>query len=161
MDTDDRWARVRGRLVASAQRRAMDQRKRQVHALLTVLVVFDAALVLWAFVFPDLWFQAFHGIESGSPLAELFLQRCGANWAAFLLLQAIAWRRWRTEVVWLAIVAGVRLSDIFTDFTYALLSPDPTWFSWAGLPLMGLINLLLGLFFLASYRKLRREPTGR
>jgi hypothetical protein len=138
----------------------MERRERQIHGLLTALVLLDATLVVWAFAFPDLWFRAFHGVESGSALSELFLRRCGANWAAFLLLQAIAWRRWRADPVWLVVVAGVRLSDIFTDATYAVLSPDPTWFSWATLPLMGLVNLLLGLFLLASYRRLRPERGG-
>lgn len=122
-----------------------------IQLVLTSLVVFDATLVVWAFGFPDLWFAAFHTGGGGGALAELFLARCGANWAAFLLLQIVAWARWRREPVWLAVVAGVRLSDIFTDPTYALLSPDPTWFSWAGLPLMGAINLGLGVFFLRAY----------
>jgi len=136
----------------------VDNRKRWVSALLPALVVFDATLVVWAFGFPDLWFQAFHGTGAGPAEAELFLRRCGGNWAAFLLCQAIAWKRWRAEPAWLAIVAGVRLSDIFTDPVYALTSADPTWFSIATLPLMGVGNLALGWFLWSSYRALRDAP---
>jgi hypothetical protein len=134
-----------------------ERRRRAIHLVLSFLVLLDAALVVWAFALPDLWFWAFHGSAEAPELALLFLERCGANWAAFLLFQAVAWKRWRSEPAWLAIVAGIRWSDIFTDPTYALLSIERTWFSIATLPAMGVANLLLGWFLWSSYRTLREE----
>ncbi len=124
--------------------------ERRIHALLGGLVAFDVVLTIWAFGFPNLWFQVFHGTAYDDP--QGFLRRCGANWAAFAVCQALAFFRWRKDAVWLAIVAGVRLSDIFTDVTYVLAARDTTWFAKATLAPMSLGNLLLGLYLLKAYR---------
>lgn len=126
-------------------------RDRAVDAVLAVLVLFDALLVLWAFAAPAPWFETWHQSLAPSPGAELFLRRCGANWAGFLLFQALALRWWKTRPHWLAVAAGLRLSDIFTDPVYVLTAPDPTWMAWLGLPAAGLLNLALGGYFLAAY----------
>lgn len=132
---------------------------RTIQAVLTALVLFDAILVVWAFAFPDLWFDVFHTAAQGSPGAVLFLRRCGGNWAAFLLFQSLAWAYWKEHHFWLAIVAGLRFGDIFTDPVYALMSDDPTWLSWVGLPAAGLINLALGWYFLTCF--LERQRSAR
>lgn len=132
-----------------------EKRRRVVRAVLGALVLFDLTLVVWVAFAPHLWFWAFHVDADADALSLLLLRRCGANWAAFFLFQAIAFVRWEREPVWLAVVAGVRLSDIFTDPTYAALSEAPTWFSLATLPAMGLINLGLGLFLLRAYQQHR------
>jgi hypothetical protein len=124
--------------------------KRRVHGLLVFLVLLDGTLVPWALAFPQLWFTAFHGTAYDDP--QGFLRRCGANWAAFLLCQVIALVRWKRDAVWLAIIAGVRLSDIFTDVTYVLVAHDTTWFARLTLAPMSLGNLLFGLFLLRAYR---------
>ncbi len=127
----------------------------RVTALLTALVIFDFILTTVAFFFPQLWFDVFHGVAYVDP--QGFLRRCGANWAAFLLFQAIALWRWRREPDWLAVVAGVRLSDIFTDMMYANVAQDVTWFARLSLPGMGLVNLAMGVWFLRQYRLLVAE----
>jgi hypothetical protein len=124
--------------------------ERRIHGLLAFLVAFDAVLVTWALAFPQLWFTVFHGIHDVDP--ERFLARCGANWAAFLLCQSIAFARWRRDPVWLAVVAGVRLSDIFTDVTHVFVARDTTLFAKLTLAPMSLCNLLFGLFLLNAYR---------
>jgi hypothetical protein len=124
---------------------------RRTHALLAALVAFDATLVTWAFFFPQLWFDAFHGVPYVDP--EAFLPRMAANWAAFFLMQLLALLRWRREPWWLLIVAGVRLSDIFTDLVYVLLARDRTWFALATLPVMGLINLLIGWYLIRAWKQ--------
>jgi hypothetical protein len=124
--------------------------ERRVHSLLGFLVIFDVTLTLWAFAFPELWFHVFHGVPYDDP--EAFLRRCGANWAAFALVQLIAFLRWRRAPVWLALVAGVRLSDIFTDLTYVLMAHDTTWFAKLTLAPMAVCNLLLGVVLLKAYR---------
>lgn len=118
--------------------------------VLAGLVVFDICLVIWAGAFPALWFRAFHGVPYDDP--EGFLRRCAANWAAFALFQAIALWRWKREHVWLAVVAGLRLSDIFTDVTYVLVAQHTTWFAKLTLAPSSLANLLVGLWLLRAYR---------
>jgi hypothetical protein len=124
---------------------------RQTHALLVALVVFDVALTVWAFAFPDLWYRAFHGTAYDDP--QGLLRRCGANWAAFAVVQAVAAARWRADRMWLAVVAGVRLSDIFTDATYVVVARDTTWFAHSTLAPMSAINLLIGLALIRAYRR--------
>jgi hypothetical protein len=125
--------------------------ERRIQGLLVFLVLLDTTLVIWALGFPQLWFTAFHGIAIDDP--QGFLRRCGANWAAFLLCQIIALVRWRRDPVWLAVVAGVRLSDIFTDVTLVLVAHDTTTFARLTLAPMSLGNLLFGLFLLRAYRE--------
>jgi hypothetical protein len=129
---------------------------RSIQAVLTSLVLFDALLVVWAFGFPDLWFAIFHTDAEAAPGSVLFLQRCGANWAAFMLFQAVAWSVWKRHTYWLVVVAGMRLGDIFTDVTYVLLADDPSLLAWLALPVAGLANIVLGWYFLTAY--LDRHP---
>ncbi len=124
---------------------------RRLHLLLGALFVFDVGLVIWAGAFPELWFRAFHGVPYDDP--QLYLRRCAANWAAFALMQGIALWRWRRDYVWLVIVAGVRLSDIFTDLTEVIIAPNRTMFAIATLAPMSAINLLLGVVLLRAYRQ--------
>ncbi len=124
--------------------------ERRVQGLLVGLVLFDVTLTLWAGAFPELWFRVFHGVGYEDP--EGFLRRCAANWAAFAVCQAIALRRWRKDAMWLAVVAGVRLSDIFTDATYVLVARDTTWFAKATLAPSSVANLVVGLYLLRAYR---------
>jgi hypothetical protein len=123
---------------------------RHVHKLLVFLVALDVVLTTWAVAFPGLWFAAFHGTAYDDP--QGFLRRCGANWAAFLLWQVVALVRWRREPVWLAVVAGVRLSDIFTDVTYVFVAHDTTLFARLTLAPMSVLNFLFGVFLLRAYR---------
>jgi hypothetical protein len=125
--------------------------RRIINALLAALVLFDLALVVWAFGLPDLWWQLFHTSNDGSVGANLLLKRCGAAWGAFALFQGIALYLWREKPYWLAVVAGIRLSDIFTDPVYAVFSADPSWLNTLSLPLMGVGNVLLGVFFLNAF----------
>ncbi|MFB6264486.1 MAG: hypothetical protein ABEL76_12820, partial [Bradymonadaceae bacterium] len=100
----------------------------------------------------------FHTNLEPAPGAVLFLKRCGAAWAGFALFQAIAWRHWREQPVWLAVVAGIRFADMFTDPIYALFATDPTWFALISLPATGMANFALGWFLLTTYLRVAREP---
>ena len=143
--------------------------ERRVQALLGFLILFDAVLTTCAFVFPELWFQIFHGTPYADP--QGYFRRAGASWAAFLLLQVVAVNRWKRDAVWLAIIAGVRLSDIFTDVSNVFLAHDTTWFAKLTLVPTSICNLLFGVFLLRAYRwriqsvasartdSLRRAPT--
>jgi hypothetical protein len=117
------------------------------------LVVFDVILTSWAFFAPDLWFEVFHGVPYNDP--EGFLRRCGANWAAFALFQAVAFLRWRQAPYWVAVVAGIRLSDIFTDWTYLAFSTHMTPLGTLGLALASPMNMITGAWLLYRYRRMQ------
>jgi hypothetical protein len=134
------------------------RRETLVAVSLGALMVFDVVIAVWAFGLPDLWFQLFHTDPAPSSEAVVLLRRCGANWTAFALFQGIAWWHWKSQPVWLAVVAGVRLSDIFTDPVYALVAGDGTWIATLGLPVVGVMNLAFGWFFLTAYF-VHREST--
>ncbi len=129
---------------------------RRIHVLLGCLVALDTILVTWAGAFPALWYEAFHGVPYDDP--QGYLRRCAANWAAFLLFQAIAFVRWKRDVMWLAIVAGIRLSDIFTDVTDVLIAENTTWFAQLTLAPMSAINLIIGLVLIRAYRQRTPHP---
>ncbi len=124
--------------------------ERKIDATLAALLALDVVLTVWAFAFPGLWFAVFHGVPYDDP--EGFLRRCGANWAAFALFQAIALARWRRAPDWLAVAAGLRLSDIFTDWTYLAFARDVTWFARVALATTSPANLVVGLYLLRRYR---------
>jgi hypothetical protein len=125
--------------------------ERGLAALLAFLVLFDATLTVWAGLFPDLWFAAFHGVPYSDP--EGFLRRCAANWAAFAIFQGVALVRFRREPQWLAVVAGMRLGDCLTDWTYLAFSTHATLFGKLALASTSPLNVILGVSLLRAYRR--------
>ncbi|HEY0082184.1 MAG TPA: hypothetical protein VGB61_05285, partial [Pyrinomonadaceae bacterium] len=87
-----------------------------VRGLLLFLIVLDVVLSTLALCYPETWFKIFHGVAYIDP--QGLLRRTGALWAAFVLLQTVAFFRWEREPYWLALVAGVRLTELFSDWTY-------------------------------------------
>ena len=73
----------------------------------------DTVLFLMSWLEPDIWFRLFHNAAPAS-MDVAFLRRSGGQWAAFALAQAIALWRWRQRPVWLPIVAGGRVAELFT-----------------------------------------------
>jgi hypothetical protein len=132
----------------------MKPTRKGIDLTLVGLIVLDVVLTIWAFFFPRDWFFVFHGVLAIDP--EGLLRRCGATWAAFTLFQTIALFRWRREPHWLAVVAGLRLSEIFTDWTYLAFAGDVTIFARITLFITSPANLFLGLYFLKSYKQQRK-----
>jgi len=64
--------------------------------------------------------------------------------------------------VWLAVEAGVRFSDLFTDVSYIMGSrPDLTMMGWMFFVPPFFLNLLGVVIMLRGYQQARRfEPTG-
>jgi hypothetical protein len=122
----------------------------RVTMLLRALVCFDFVLSVWVFAFPQLWFDAFHGVPYVD--AEALLPRMGAQWTGFMLCQLLALIRWKREGYWLPLVAGVRICDAFTDLLYVLLAHDTTWFAKLTLPVMGPINVLIGVVLIRAFK---------
>jgi hypothetical protein len=121
-------------------------------AFLWAALVEDTLLVVMASLAPDLWFRVFHESVPAS-LDVAFLRRSAGQWAAFALAQAIALWRWRRDRVWLAVAAGVRFSDLFTDLAYVASVPHLTRMGWALLLPPPVLNLVGVVILLRGYRQ--------
>ncbi len=129
------------------------------HRLKTVILLFlwaalveDTGLFVMAWLAPDLWFRVLHaGVPAG--LETALLRRSAGQWAAFALAQALTLWRWRRARVWLAVSAGVRFSDLFTDVSYILAVPSLTTLGWFLLVPPPFLNLVGVVIMLWGYRQ--------
>ena len=117
-------------------------------------LVEDSVLFLMSWLAPDIWFQLFHKITP-TVLESAFLRRSGGQWAAFALAQAITLWRWRKNPAWLAVTAGIRFSDLFTDLSYILAVPSLTTLGWVLLLPPPLLNLVGVVIMLRGYEQAR------
>lgn len=108
-------------------------------------LVLDVVISVLAWTDPALWFAFFHE-TSPQGFETALLQRAAGQWAAFALAQGLALYFFRRRPIWLAIMAGIRLSDVFTDLFY-LFSAQPLtnhgWFVLGPLPLINLAGVVL------------------
>ncbi len=130
--------------------------------LRTVILVYlwvalaeDTVLFLMAWLAPNIWFRVFHAVAPVG-LETAFLRRSAGQWAAFALAQAITLWRWRKAPVWLAVAAGVRFSDLFTDISYILAVPSLTTLGWVFLLPPPLLNLVGVVIMVRGYEQARR-----
>ena len=119
---------------------------------LWVALVEDTLLFLMAWLAPGLWFRVFDAVAPVG-LDVALLRRSAGQWAAFALAQAIALWCWRKHPVWLAVVAGVRFSDLFTDISYVLTVPSLTTLGWVFLLPPPALNLLGVFLMLRGYEQ--------
>jgi hypothetical protein len=119
-------------------------------------LVEDTAIFLMSWLAPAFWFKVFHhSVPAGLEVA--LLRRSGGQWAAFALAQAITLWRWKKEPVWLAVAAGVRFSDLFTDISYILAVPSLTTLGWVFLLPPPLLNLVGVVIMLRGYEQALRK----
>jgi len=117
-------------------------------------LVEDTVIFVLAWAVPEIWFRLLHaGVPAGLEVA--LLRRSAGQWAAFALAQAITLWRWRKEPVWLAVSAGVRFSDLFTDVSYILAVPSLTTLGWILLVPPPFLNLVGVVIMLRGYRQTR------
>jgi hypothetical protein len=100
----------------------------------------------------------FHGAPYIDPQA--LLRRTGAVWVAFTLLQLIALIRWQKDPWWLVLVAGVRLTELFSDWTYLYMAQSVTPQGRVGLFIAPPSNLVMGWFFVSAYLKIMKDRYG-
>ena len=123
----------------------------------TVIVIYlwaalaeDTVIFVLAWLAPDIWFRLFHAsVPAGLEVA--LLRRSAGQWAAFALAQAITLWRWKKDPVWLAVAAGVRFSDLFTDVSYILAVPSLTRLGWIVLVPPFFLNLVGVVIMLRGY----------
>jgi hypothetical protein len=125
--------------------------RKLINPVLIILILLDVVYVCIIFPFPEIWHKVIHGAPYVDPQA--LLRRTGAVWASFALFQFIALVKWKEQPHWLMLVAGIRLTEIFADWTYLYFAQNITWVGRLGLLSAGPINLLAGWFFYRSYLK--------
>ena len=136
--------------------------KQPVKALMLLFLcgalVEDAVLCALSWWRPELWFHLLHHADPvGFDVA--LLRRAGGQWAAFALVQAIALLQWRTRPLWLVVVAGARVSDLFTDLSYIAAVPLLTPFGWATLVPPAFLNLAFAATMMVAWRQATaRQP---
>ena len=117
-------------------------------------LVEDTVIFVLAWAAPEIWFRLLHAaVPAGLEVA--LLRRSAGQWAAFALAQAITLWRWRKEPVWLAVSAGVRFSDLFTDVSYILAVPSLTTLGWILLVPPPFLNLVGVVIMLRGYGQAR------
>lgn len=126
-----------------------------IYILLVFVVIKDIVLSTTCLLYPQKWFTIFHDAPYIDP--QGLLKRTGAVWVAFTVLQLIAVFKWEKYPWWLVLIAGVRLTEIFSDWTYIYMSQSITTFGWIGLFASPPFNLFLGCFLVWSYRKIMRD----
>lgn len=126
-----------------------------IYVLLGFLVVLDIVLSTTCLFFPERWFQIFHNAPYIDP--QGLLKRTGAVWVAFTLLQLVAFLRWEKAPWWLVLIAGVRLTELFSDWTYMSVAQSMTTMGKLGLFIAPPGNLVFGWFLIWAYLKVMRS----
>ena len=125
-----------------------------IYVLLAFLVILDLVLSTICLFFPDKWFMTFHGVAYDHRDPEGLLKRTGAVWVAFTLLQLVAFFRWEKAPWWLVLIAGVRLTELFSDWTYMAVAETMTTIGKLGLFIAPPGNLAFGWFLIWAYKKI-------
>jgi hypothetical protein len=122
------------------------QRPRSVDAVLLTAIFVDVVLVLLTAVDYNWWFVTLHGSQVSDPFAVALLYRAAAHWTAFAVFQIAGLLLWRSSRAWLLIVAGLRFSDVFTDWAYLATSPDTVGLGFMTLASPAVLNWGMGLY---------------
>ena len=129
-----------------------DKFKAQVRGLLSGLVILDVILSSLCLFFPQTWFHLFHNAPYIDPQA--LLRRTGAVWAAFTLFQLVALIRWQNQPYWLVLVAGIRLTEVFSDWVYLALCGSITWFGRIALFISPLGNVAFAWILITMWKRM-------
>jgi len=115
-------------------------------------LVEDATIFALAWLAPDVWFRWFHHAQPAG-LETALLRRAAGQWAAFAAVQAIALLRWKTQPLWLVVVAGLRASDLLTDLSYIAAVPSLTTLGWIALTPPAFLNAAFIVVMMLAYRR--------
>jgi WD40 domain-containing protein len=138
------------------RKRMFHLNRAQVNGFLVALILLDVFLSATAIGFPERWCATFHGLPYDDPAG--LLRRTGAVWVAFTLLQAIALVRWQHQPYWLVLIAGVRFTELFSDWVTIFAARQMTAMGTVGLLFSPPGNLLFGLILISTYMRLKSGP---
>ena len=118
----------------------------------------DVTIFALSWISPQTWFHLFHN-NTGGALEIALLRRSGGQWLAFALGQALTLYLWKRRPEWLALAAGIRLSDLFTDISYLMAAPSLTTFGRMLFPIFPILNLVGVVILLKGYQQaISRKP---
>ena len=140
----------------AAPRRRFHFNRAQVNLLLVFLIALDIALSTVAIGFPDRWSAVMHGLPYDDPAG--LLRRTGALWVAFVVLQTLALVRWQKQPYWLPLIAGVRFTELFSDWVTIIAAKQMTLAGTLGLLVSPPANLVFGLILISTYKRLQGGP---
>lgn len=141
------------------RKRSFHLNRAQVNVLLLFLVALDIMLSTVALAFPERWCSIMHGLGYDDPAG--LLRRTGALWVAFVLLQAIALVRWQKQPYWLTLIAGVRFTELFSDWVTIFAAKQMTVTGTVGLLISPPANLVFGLILISTYKRLQSGPISQ
>ena len=75
-------------------------------------------------------------------------------WAAFTLVQALAYVRWQAQPYWFVVVAGVRLTELYSDWTDLAVAEQVTWSGGIGLLIAPPANLVMEWFLIKRFMQI-------
>ena len=131
------------------------KRKTIINIILLGFVGLDLVYAIICFFFPEIWYKLIHGADYVDP--QGLLQRTASIWVAFAVFQFIAFLMWKKHHYWLAIVAGLRFSEFFADWTYLYFAQDISWSGRLGLLISTPANIIISLFLLISFLKMNKD----
>ncbi|MCZ2355099.1 MAG: hypothetical protein LC115_00175 [Bacteroidia bacterium] len=123
--------------------------QRYIQFLLWFLVLLDLFLSGICLVSPAAWGQLMHGQLIQDEFGVI--RRLGAVWLAFLVFQTLALLNWKKAPYWLVLVAGIRLTEVFSDWFYGYFASDLSWFGFAGLLIAPPANAFFGWYLIRAY----------
>ena len=123
-----------------------------INLLLLFLVILDLILSAICLLRPDLWVKLMHGTEYSDSLG--LIRRMGAVWLAFFVFQLVALLFWQKHSYLLVLVAGIRLTEVFSDWFYWYFTEYLTGFAHFGLLISPPSNLLFGIILIKAYKKM-------
>ena len=126
-----------------------------VNALLVFLVLLDLILSSICLLAPAFWAQLMHGTDFTDSLG--LIRRLGGVWLGFFVFQLIALLVWRNNTWWLVLVAGIRLTESFSDWIYWYFSNQHTWFGNFGLLIAPPGNWIFGIILIKVFLSINKE----
>lgn len=127
-----------------------------INFLLLFLVLLDIVLSAICLLRPDLWTKIMHGTDYIDSLG--IIRRMGAVWLAFFVFQLIALLMWQKQGWWLVVIAGIRLTEVFSDWFYWYFAEQLTLFGYFGLLIAPPSNIFFGIIFIKMYLKIHKHP---
>ncbi len=129
--------------------------KKILNVILVVFTILDLTYSVICFAFPEFWFSGLHSAAYVDP--QGLLRRTGAVWAAFAIFHFIAIFKWQKHAYWLAIIAGMRFSELFADWTYLYFAESVSFVGRIGLLITPPVNFLVCLYLLKSYLQISQK----
>jgi hypothetical protein len=128
---------------------------RFIDLLLLFLVLLDLVLSVVCLLSPSFWVQIMHGTSYNDTWG--LVHRLGGVWLGFFVFQLIALLFWRKHSWLLVLVAGIRLTESFSDWIYWFTADQHTWFANVGLLIAPPANWLFAFVLIREFLRMNNH----